>query len=72
MIMMLDKIKAKNKSYRISEKFLLNMGVFVGAFGSILGMTVFRHKNKKLKFKLVFTFQLFINIAIIYYIMKMA
>lgn len=41
----LDKYKAKKKKWRISEKALLLMSFFGGAFGGFLGMHLFRHKT---------------------------
>ena len=49
-VMGLDKWKAKNKAYRVSENTLLLNAIFGGAFGSILGMYIFHHKTKKKKF----------------------
>lgn len=49
-VMGLDKWKAKNKAYRISENTLLLNAILGGSFGSILGMYIFHHKTKKKKF----------------------
>ncbi|MBN1469769.1 MAG: DUF1294 domain-containing protein [Fusobacteriaceae bacterium] len=49
-VMGLDKWKAKNKAYRVSENTLLLNAILGGAFGSILGMYIFHHKTKKKKF----------------------
>lgn len=46
----MDKNKAKNKKYRISEYHLLVLSFFGGCFGALLGMKVFHHKTKKVKF----------------------
>ena len=48
-----DKVKAKNGKWRISEKTLLILAAF-GPFGATLSMNRFRHKTRKLKFKLVY------------------
>jgi len=45
----IDKIKAVNNEWRISEKRLLNLSI-LGPFGSLLGMKLFRHKVKKPRF----------------------
>ena len=42
-----DKLRAKHKRRRYSERFLLTLGVLFGAPGSLLGMTLFHHKTKK-------------------------
>ncbi len=41
-----DKLKAINGSWRISEKALLLTSFFGGALGGLLGMQLFRHKTK--------------------------
>lgn len=48
--MYIDKERAKNKEWRISERTLLTMGVLGGALGGVLGMYLFRHKTKHNKF----------------------
>ena len=45
-----DKYKAKNKMWRIPEASLIGISAIGGAFGAFLGMVLFRHKTKKLKF----------------------
>ena len=39
------------KTRRIPERVLLWLSFMFGSFGAALGMTVFRHKIRKLKFK---------------------
>ena len=46
----IDKWLAKRKYYRISERELFLFGLFGGSLGSLIGMVVFRHKTKKIKF----------------------
>ena len=46
----LDKYKAKNQKWRIPEASLIALSTLGGAFGAFLGMILFRHKTKKLKF----------------------
>jgi uncharacterized membrane protein YsdA (DUF1294 family) len=48
----IDKLCAKLHMGRISEKTLLLFSFF-GALGGILGMFVFRHKTRKLKFQIL-------------------
>lgn len=45
----IDKWKAQNERWRISEAALLWAAVF-GVFGAIAGMYTFRHKTQKPKF----------------------
>ena len=51
-LMLADKVKAKKNLWRIPEATLLWVAVLGGSLGSILGMNVFRHKTKHLKFAL--------------------
>ena len=52
----IDKKNAINDSYRISEVKLLSISIAGGCFGFLLGMHIFHHKTKKLKFKFVYLF----------------
>ena len=51
--MYLDKQKAINHKWRIKENILLLISLIGGCYGILLGMYLFHHKTKKLKFKLV-------------------
>ena len=50
--MLLDKHKAKKNAWRIPEKTLLLIACLGGSIGSVLGMQLFRHKTRHLKFSL--------------------
>ncbi len=50
----LDKWKAIHHQFRISETCLLLFSFIGGCFGMLLGMYLFHHKVRKLKFKLVY------------------
>ena len=45
----IDKRKAKQGSWRISEATLLMLAVIGGTIGALLGMQVWRHKTKHKK-----------------------
>ena len=60
----LDKHKAKRGSRRINEKTLLFAAVFMGGTGALLGMYMFRHKTKHLKFTITIPFLAILNIAV--------
>ena len=45
-----DKMLAIKKKNRISERTLFYLGFLGGALGSLIGMIIFRHKTKKIKF----------------------
>ena len=70
LVMYIDKIKAKKGFVRIPEKHILLIAFLGGSIGTILGMYVFRHKTKKMKFKigvpLIIVLQV---ILLIYYLM---
>ena len=67
LIMGLDKWKAKRGAWRIKEGTLFTLVLLGGGIGGILGMIVFHHKTKKLKFKIGFPLILIIEIAAIIY-----
>ena len=68
--MYIDKQKAKKGKWRIPEKTLLIVALLGGSIGTISGMYLFRHKTKKLKFKLVYLFcfiyLIFISFGLVY------
>lgn len=66
LMMGLDKMKAKADRRRISEKTLLTNALVMGAIGVAAGMLVFRHKTRKIVFKLGVPLALIVNVAVIY------
>lgn len=50
LVMGLDKYKAKQNQWRIRESTLFLLVIMGGGLGGVLGMHIFRHKRKKLKF----------------------
>jgi uncharacterized membrane protein YsdA (DUF1294 family) len=64
----IDKNKAVKKKRRISEKSLLLLAFFFGAFGMWLGIIVFNHKKNKTKFNLV-PLLMIIHLLTIYYLL---
>lgn len=48
--MYIDKKKAVNHKWRISEFNLIMLSVIGGSIGMLLGMNIFRHKTKHKKF----------------------
>ena len=67
LVMGLDKWKAKRGSWRIQEATLFGLVLFGGGIGGVLGMSVFRHKTKKLKFKIGFPLILIVEVILIIY-----
>lgn len=49
----IDKSRARRHAYRIPEAVLLGLGFFGGALGMALGMLLFHHKTRRLKFTLL-------------------
>ena len=66
----IDKWKAKQGSWRISEATLLVLAVIGGSIGALLGMKVWRHKTQHKKFKYGVPTLLIIQIIIIGYLSK--
>ena len=51
-LMLTDKKKARRGAWRIPEATLLGIAVFGGSIGAIIGMYLFRHKTRHMKFSL--------------------
>ena len=64
-LMGIDKLLSIKKLYRIPEIVLLIVPFIGGSIGGILGMYIFKHKTKKIKFKLLFIMSLIVNILYI-------
>ena len=64
----IDKWKAKQDGWRISEATLLMLAVIGGTIGALLGMQVWRHKTMHLKFKYGLPLILLAQIAFMYLI----
>lgn len=65
-----DKLCAVRDKWRVSEKALLLLSLFMGAAGGILGMFTFSHKTRKLKFRILMPLLLMLNIICICLILK--
>ena len=66
----IDKWKAKQGSWRISEATLLLLAVIGGSIGALLGMQVWHHKTMHKKFKYGLPLILLAQITLIYLIIK--
>ncbi|MBQ8157888.1 MAG: DUF1294 domain-containing protein [Prevotella sp.] len=66
----IDKWKAKKSKWRIRETALLTLAVLGGSIGALLGMKVWHHKTKHLKFKYGLPLILLAQIAFIYLIIQ--
>ena len=61
----IDKFLAIISKRRISEKTLLTLALIGGGLGTLIGMFLFRHKIRKMKFQILVPLSL-----IIFYIIK--
>ena len=52
LLMLVDKLKARNNRWRIPERTLFGSALLGGSIGAILGMYTFRHKTRHLSFTL--------------------
>lgn len=50
LLMLADKLRAKNSQWRIPEATLLVVAAAGGSVGSLAGMHLFRHKTRRPKF----------------------
>ncbi len=66
----IDKWKAKQGSWRISEVSLLILAVIGGCIGALLGMKIWHHKTMHKKFKYGLPMILLAQITLIYLILK--
>lgn len=69
-IMGIDKYKAHRHKWRISERSIFTVGLIGGGVGVLLGMGIFRHKTKHLKFTLGIPAVVILNIALFGYILQ--
>ncbi|ENZ03104.1 DUF1294 domain-containing protein [Clostridium thermobutyricum] len=66
--MFIDKRKAINHKWRISEAHLLSIPILGGGFGSWVGMYTFRHKTSRIKFNLGIPLIIAIQLILIFLI----
>ena len=66
----LDKERAIKGKRRISEKNLLTVAAFGGTLGAWIGMNKYRHKTKKLSFKLWFYTILILQVLFFFMVYK--
>lgn len=61
-----DKRRARQRQWRISEATLLLLSALGGSCGMLLGMLLFRHKTRHLKFMLGVPLMLLVQLALLY------
>ncbi len=64
----LDKWKARRDKWRVPEATLLLLAVLGGSVGALLGMCVFHHKTKHVKFAFGLPLILLAQLALAYFI----
>lgn len=62
-LMLVDKLKAKKKLWRIPEATLMGVAAIGGSIGALAGMYTFRHKTKHPKFTIGIPVILVLQIA---------
>lgn len=67
-IMLYDKKQAIYHNFRISEKTIFIISLLLGGIGIYVGMYVFRHKTKHLKFTIGIPIVIILNIISVFYI----
>ena len=70
-IMGMDKKRARNNQYRISEQTLWNVAFLGGAIGATAGMKHYRHKTKHAQFKYGLPLLAIIELGIFTYLFKL-
>ncbi len=65
LIYYIDKINSVKNKRRVSEKTLLFLAFVGGSFGAYFSMNIFRHKTKKIKFKLLIPLLIFIHLFLL-------
>lgn len=68
LLMLIDKQKAKKGAWRISERTLLLVAAIGGSLGGLMGMRLFRHKTKHMKFVIGFPVLLVLHIVLLIYL----
>ena len=69
-LMKYDKVKAINNQFRVSEKTLFLIALILGGIGIYIGMYLFRHKTKHVKFTIGIPLIIILNILTIYYLIS--
>ncbi|MFR3155686.1 MAG: DUF1294 domain-containing protein [Christensenellales bacterium] len=69
-LMKYDKVKAINNQYRVNEKTLFLIALILGGIGIYIGMYLFRHKTKHVKFTVGIPLIIILNILTIYYLIS--
>ena len=61
----IDKWKSAHDKLRIRERTLILSAFLMGSLGAIVGMNLFRHKTKHMKFIVLLPIALLVNVALV-------
>ena len=70
LLMLAYKLKAKRGAWRIPEATLLGIAAVGGSIGALIGMYLFRHKTRHLKFTLGLPLILCLQIGLLFLLIK--
>jgi len=65
-----DKFRARLQQWRVPEKTLYGLIILGGGVGALLGMTFFRHKTRKTKFKVFTLISIVVHLFIFFYLLQ--
>lgn len=65
-----DKIKARNRSWRIPEKTLLGAAFIGGSLGGLCGMFLFHHKTRHFSFRVLIPLFFLVHILILFTLIR--
>ena len=65
LVMFIDKQKARRGRWRIPERTLLLLAALGGSVGSLVGMSLFRHKTKHWSFRIGMPGILLVQVALL-------
>lgn len=66
----IDKYRSRNRKFRVRELIFFVVSIIGGALGSVMGMTVFRHKTQKESFYIGIPLIFVLNIITVVLIYK--
>ena len=70
LLMLADKLKAKRGAWRIPEATLIGVAAIGGSIGSLIGMKLFRHKTRHLKFTIGIPLILALQIVAVIFLLR--
>ena len=65
-----DKYRAQKHQWRIPERTLIGIALFGGSIGALLGMKVFHHKTRHVKFTIGVPLIIIIEVAAVFLYLK--